>query len=50
MSTVDTYVYLPKTVLEAAKERIRYLFDEFPVVVASVSGGKDSTVVLELAF
>ena len=42
-------VYLDQTVLEAAKERLRWVFDEFETVVASVSGGKDSTVVFELA-
>lgn len=42
-------VYLSETVLEAALKRIRWLFDEFPSVVVSTSGGKDSTVVLELA-
>jgi predicted phosphoadenosine phosphosulfate sulfurtransferase len=41
--------YLSQTVLEAARERIAYLFDEFEVVIAGYSGGKDSTVVLELA-
>lgn len=29
--------------------RIRYLFDEFPNVIVGFSGGKDSTVTLELA-
>jgi len=37
-----------KNVFDAALDRIRYLFDEFPVVVSGVSGGKDSTVVFEL--
>lgn len=41
-------ILMPKTVLEAAKERIRRLFDEFENVVVSYSGGKDSTIVLEL--
>lgn len=42
-------VYLNKTVLEAALERIRFIFDEFQNVVVNWSGGKDSTVVLHLA-
>lgn len=42
--------YLPGTVYEAALNRIRWLFDEFENNVAvSFSGGKDSTVVLNLA-
>jgi predicted phosphoadenosine phosphosulfate sulfurtransferase len=40
--------YLNQTVLEAAKERIRYLFNEFPNVIVGISGGKDSTVVFNL--
>ena len=42
-------VYFPDTVLIHAKQRIAYLFDEFEVVVVGISGGKDSTVVLNLA-
>lgn len=41
-------IYLKDTVYDAALERIRYLFAEFPNVIASFSGGKDSTVVLNL--
>ena len=37
-----------KTVFDAALERINFLFDEFPNVVAGISGGKDSTIVYEL--
>jgi predicted phosphoadenosine phosphosulfate sulfurtransferase len=37
-----------KNVFDAALDRIRYIFDEFPNVVAGVSGGKDSTVIFEL--
>jgi predicted phosphoadenosine phosphosulfate sulfurtransferase len=33
-----------KNVWDATLERLNYLFDEFPVVVSGVSGGKDSTV------
>ena len=42
-------IYSKKTVIEAAYERINYLFDEFPNVVIGFSGGKDSTVILNLA-
>lgn len=36
-------------VLEAARARLHYLFDEFDQVVVSFSGGKDSGVLLNLA-
>ncbi len=42
-------VFTERTVYEAALQRIRFLFDEFDNVCVSVSGGKDSTVVLNLA-
>lgn len=42
-------LYLRQSVLEAAEERMRLIFDRFGEVVVSVSGGKDSTVALELA-
>jgi predicted phosphoadenosine phosphosulfate sulfurtransferase len=35
-------------VLTAAQERIRWVFDNFPKVYVSFSGGKDSTVMLHL--
>ena len=41
-------IYKQNNVYEEALNRIRILFDEFPVVMVSFSGGKDSTVVLEL--
>lgn len=41
-------IYLKQNVLEAALDRIGYLFDEFPNVICGVSGGKDSTVVFHL--
>lgn len=41
--------YLKQNVLEAALDRIRWLFDEFDNLVVNFSGGKDSTVVLNLA-
>lgn len=43
-----TRVYLKENVFEAALDRIRYLFSEFPSVYANMSGGKDSTVILHL--
>src|SRR5690242_2714889 len=36
------------TVLEAARERIAWVFDTFPRIYCSYSGGKDSTVMLHL--
>lgn len=41
-------LYLKQNVLDAALERIRWLFDEFPNVICNISGGKDSTVVFHL--
>lgn len=44
------HYFLPGTVFDAALRRIRWLFDEFDGHVSvSTSGGKDSTVVTELA-
>lgn len=40
--------YLGKNVLQAARERINFIFDKFPKVYVSFSGGKDSTVMLHL--
>ena len=40
---------LDKNVVEAAKERIAYIFDNFENIVVSISGGKDSTVLCYLA-
>lgn len=43
-------VYLNgKTVLEAARERIAFVFDHFESIIVSVSGGKDSTTLAHLA-
>lgn len=42
-------VFLNENVLQAAKRRINRAFDEFETVMVSTSGGKDSTVVTELA-
>ncbi len=50
MSAGDNFrIYGRKTVLDAARERIAWVFDEFPNVVVNVSGGKDSTVIFHLA-
>lgn len=38
-----------ESVLDAARDRVRWLFSEFDVVMVSFSGGKDSTVCLNLA-
>lgn len=38
-----------KNVLEAARERIRFVFDNFENIHISISGGKDSTVLSHLA-
>tara|TARA_R110000868_G_scaffold192358_2_gene436760 strand:+ start:1827 stop:3041 length:1215 start_codon:yes stop_codon:yes gene_type:complete len=42
-------IYLNENVWDTAIKRMEYIFDEFPNVVVSFSGGKDSTVTLELA-
>lgn len=41
--------YVDKDVLTLAKERISYVYDHFESIWVSFSGGKDSTVVLNLA-
>ena len=41
-------IYGKQNVFDAALDRIRWLFDEFPNVICGVSGGKDSTVVFHL--
>lgn len=41
-------MYLDQNVYDAAIERINRLFDDFPVIIAAISGGKDSTVVYNL--
>lgn len=38
-----------ETVLDAARRRLRFIFDRFDRVVASISGGKDSLVLWHLA-
>jgi predicted phosphoadenosine phosphosulfate sulfurtransferase len=42
-------IYLKDNVFDKSLERMRWVFDEFPNVVVGVSGGKDSTVVFNLA-
>ena len=42
-------IYTNNNVFDAALDRIRFIFDEFDEVVVSFSGGKDSTVTLNLA-
>jgi predicted phosphoadenosine phosphosulfate sulfurtransferase len=41
-------IYKKTSVLEEAKARISFLFDEFPNIIVSFSGGKDSTACLHL--
>ena len=41
--------YLDKSVLETAEERLRFVFDRFEHVHVSISGGKDSGLMLHLA-
>ena len=41
-------IYQDINVFDKALERINWLFDEFDTVATNISGGKDSTVVLEL--
>lgn len=43
-------IYVRCNVLEAARWRIGFIFDRFERVVVSVSGGKDSHVLFELAY
>lgn len=42
-------IYTNENVLDAAKKRVSYIFDEFENIVVSISGGKDSTVLAHLA-
>lgn len=42
-------IFKNKTVLEEGFERMNWIFDEFENVVVGFSGGKDSTVVLNMA-
>lgn len=42
-------IYLSKDVMQAATERMEWLFNEFENVIVCFSGGKDSTVTLNIA-
>lgn len=42
-------IYRKQNVFDAALDRFRWLYDEFDNVVVSISGGKDSTVIANLA-
>jgi predicted phosphoadenosine phosphosulfate sulfurtransferase len=42
-------VYENRNVLDASRERVAMLFDNFDRICVSISGGKDSTVLLHLA-
>jgi predicted phosphoadenosine phosphosulfate sulfurtransferase len=42
-------MYLKENVFNAGLDRMRFLFEEFPNVVVCTSGGKDSTVTMNLA-
>lgn len=42
-------IYSQNNVFDEAMNRIRMLFDNFPEIIVCMSGGKDSTVVFNLA-
>ena len=48
MRLIQSYA-AKKSVLEAARERMAFVFDSFEQIIVSVSGGKDSTVMAHLA-
>lgn len=48
MARAEHKKYLGMNVLDAARERISWTFDNFPRIYVSFSGGKDSTVMLHL--
>lgn len=43
-------LYLQQNVLQAARDRIGWVFSNFKTVKVSISGGKDSTVLAELCW
>lgn len=45
---METKKYLPINVLNAAKQRVEWTFDNFENIAVSFSGGKDSTVMFHL--
>jgi len=45
---METKKHIGINVLEASKERIEYIFEAFPKVYISFSGGKDSTAMMHL--
>lgn len=48
MRLVQSYA-AKKSVLDAARERMEFIFDNFEQIIVSVSGGKDSTCLASLA-
>lgn len=42
-------LYSKVNVLDAGLNRMRYLFNEFENIIVNISGGKDSTIIFELA-
>jgi predicted phosphoadenosine phosphosulfate sulfurtransferase len=49
MRYIPLRYYLDMDVVEAARRRIRWIFEEFDRVIVSTSGGKDSTVAVHLS-
>ena len=42
-------IFLNENVFDKALERLNFLFDEFDQIIVSFSGGKDSTLTMEMA-
>lgn len=49
MTPSQRYSVDDKNVLDAARDRIAFIFDHFEEIIVSISGGKDSTVLAHLA-